>query len=105
MWLAPVQVAFLPISDRHSGYANTLKSQFREEGLRTLVDVRREKIGYKIRDAEMQKIPLMCILGDKEVSERTVSLRIHGAGDKGEMNVNEFLEKVNIKHNAGKYIV
>jgi threonyl-tRNA synthetase len=94
VWLAPVQVAFLPISDRHSGYANTLKSQFREEGLRTLVDARREKIGYKIRDAEMQKIPLMCILGDKEVSERTVSLRIHGAGDKGEMNVNEFLEKV-----------
>jgi threonyl-tRNA synthetase len=94
VWLAPVQVAFLPISDRHNEYAHTLQSQFRDEGLRTSVDLRREKIGYKIRDAEIQKIPLMCILGDKEISEQTVSLRIHGAGDRGEMEVNEFLEKV-----------
>jgi threonyl-tRNA synthetase len=94
VWLAPVQIAILPIADRHNDYAHILQSQFREEGLRTSVDLRREKVGYKIRDAEMQKIPLMCILGDKEVSERTVSLRIHGAGDMGKMDVNEFLEKV-----------
>ena len=94
VWLAPVQIAFLPIADRHNGYAHSLQRQFREEGLRTSVDLRREKIGYKIRDAEIQKIPLMCVLGDKEISERTVSLRIHGAGDMGKMGVNEFLEKV-----------
>jgi threonyl-tRNA synthetase len=94
VWLAPVQVAFLPIADRHNEYAHTLQSRFRDERLRTSVDLRREKIGYKIRDAEMQKIPLMCILGDKEISEQTVSLRIHGAGDRGKMDVNEFLEKV-----------
>jgi threonyl-tRNA synthetase len=94
VWLAPVQVAFLPIADRHNEYAHTLQSRFRDEGLRTSVDLRREKIGYKIRDAEMQKVPLMCILGDKELSEQAVSLRIHGAGDKGKMDVNEFLEKV-----------
>ena len=94
VWLAPVQVAFLPIADRHNNYVKNLQNRFREEGLRTFVDLRREKIGYKVRDAEMHKIPLMCVVGDKEVSEQSVSLRIHGAGDKGKMGVNEFLEKV-----------
>jgi len=94
VWLAPVQVAFLPIADRHNEYVKNLQSIFREEGLRTFVDLRREKIGYKVRDAEVHKIPLMCVVGDKEVSEQSVSLRIHGAGDKGKMGVNEFLEKV-----------
>jgi len=94
VWLAPVQVAFLPIADRHNDYVKNLQNRFREEGLRTFVDLRREKIGYKVRDAEMHKIPLMCVVGDKEVSEQSVSLRIHGAGDKGKMGVNEFLEKV-----------
>jgi threonyl-tRNA synthetase len=96
VWLAPVQVAFLPIADRHNEYVKNLQNRFREEGLRTFVDLRREKIGYKVRDAEMHKIPLMCVVGDKEVSEQSVSLRIHGAGDKGKMGVNEFLEKVKV---------
>jgi threonyl-tRNA synthetase len=94
VWLAPVQVAFLPIADRHNEYVKDIQSTFRQEGLRTSVDMRREKIGYKIRDAELQKIPLMCIIGDKEISESTVSLRVHGKGDKGKIGVNEFLEKV-----------
>ncbi len=96
VWLAPIQVAFLPIADRHNDYVKNLQNRFREEGLRTFVDLRREKIGYKVRDAEMHKIPLMCVVGDKEVSEQSVSLRIHGAGDKGKMGVNEFLEKVKV---------
>ncbi len=94
LWLAPVQVAFLPIADRHNEYVKNLQSRFREEGLRTIVDLRREKVGYKIRDAEVHKIPLMCVVGDKEGSEQSVSLRIHGEGDRGKMGVNEFLEKV-----------
>jgi threonyl-tRNA synthetase len=94
VWLAPVQVVFLPIADRHNEYVDTLNKIFREEGLRATVDQRREKISYKIRDAEMQKIPLICIVGDKEVSEKSVSLRIHGEGDKGKIDANEFLEKV-----------
>ncbi len=94
VWLAPVQVIFLPIADRHNEYVESLSKRFREEGLRASVDHRREKIGYKIRDAEMNKIPLMCIVGDKEISEQSVSLRVHGAGDKGKIQVNEFLEKV-----------
>jgi threonyl-tRNA synthetase len=94
VWLAPVQVIFLPIADRHNDYAENLSKMFRDQGARASVDRRREKIGYKIRDAEVHKIPLMCIVGDKEVSEQSVSLRVHGAGDKGKIDVNEFLEKV-----------
>ncbi len=94
VWLAPIQVIFIPIADRHNEYVENLSKKFREEGLRASVDHRREKIGYKIRDAEVHKIPLMCIVGDKEVSEKSVSLRVHGAGDKGKIDVNEFLEKV-----------
>ncbi|UCE42123.1 MAG: threonine--tRNA ligase [Candidatus Aminicenantes bacterium] len=94
VWLAPVQVIFIPIADRHNEYVEDLSQMFREEGLRASVDHRREKMGYKIRDAEMRKIPLMCIVGDKEVYEQSVSLRVHGAGDKGKIHVNEFLEKV-----------
>ena len=94
VWLAPVQVIFLPIADRHNEYVENLSHKFREEGVRASVDKRREKVGYKIRDAEVRKIPLMCIVGDKEVSEQTVSLRVHGEGDRGKMDVNEFLEKV-----------
>ena len=94
VWLAPVQAIFIPIADRHNEYVEKLSGIFRDEGLRVSVDSRREKMGYKIRDAELQKIPLMCIVGDKEVSENSVSLRVHGEGDKGKIGVNEFLEKV-----------
>ena len=94
IWLAPIQVIFLPIADRHNEYVENLGDKCRRMGLRASVDRRREKVGYKIRDAEVHKIPLMCIVGDKEVSEETVSLRVHGEGDKGKVDVNEFLEKV-----------
>jgi threonyl-tRNA synthetase len=94
VWLAPIQVIFLPIADRHNEYVENLSNRCREVGLRASVDRRREKISYKIRDAEVNKIPLMCIVGDKELSEQTVSLRVHGGGDKGKRDVNEFLEKI-----------
>jgi threonyl-tRNA synthetase len=94
VWLAPVQVIILPISERHNDYASSLDKEFKEKGLRSRADLRREKIGYKIRDAETHKIPLILVVGDKEVDQGTASLRIHGIGDKGEIKVNEFLEKV-----------
>jgi threonyl-tRNA synthetase len=94
VWLAPVQVAILPISERHHEYALSLEKKFKENGLRVSVDLRREKIGHKIRDAEVQKIPLILIVGDKEVSQGTASLRIHSEGDRGTVQVTEFLEKV-----------
>jgi len=94
IWLAPVQVIILPISERHNDYASSLDKKFKEEGLRSRADLRREKIGYKIRDAETHKIPLILVVGDKEVDQGTASLRIHGIGDKGEIKINDFLEKV-----------
>lgn len=94
VWLAPVQVIIIPVADRHNDYALSLDNKFRESGLRSQVDLRREKVGYKIRDAEVHKIPFLLIVGDKEVDKGTASLRIHTVGDKGEVKVQEFLEKV-----------
>jgi len=94
VWLAPVQAVILPIADRHNDYAESLDKIFKENGLRSQLDLRREKIGYKVRDAETQKIPFILIVGDKEVKNGTASLRVHTVGDKGEVKVNEFLEKV-----------
>jgi threonyl-tRNA synthetase len=94
LWLAPLQVIILPISERHEEYALSLDGRFREGGLRSQTDIRREKIGYKIRDAERQKIPLILVVGDKEVADGTASLRVHGQGDKGPVRVAEFLEKI-----------
>jgi len=94
VWLAPVQVIIIPVAERHNDYAISLDKTFKENGLRSHADLRREKVGYKIRDAEMHKIPLILVVGDKEVTKGTASLRIHTKGDRGEVVVNEFLEKV-----------
>lgn len=94
VWLAPVQAVILPIADRHNDYAESLDKIFKENGVRSQLDLRREKIGYKIRDAETQKTPFILIVGDKEVKNGTASLRVHTVGDRGEVKVNEFLEKV-----------
>ncbi len=93
LWLAPVQVTIIPIADRHNDYAESLFQNFRNEGMRAEVDRRREKMGYKIRDAETHKVPLILIVGDREVAQKKVSVRIHTLGDRGQMGVNEFLEK------------
>jgi threonyl-tRNA synthetase len=93
-WLAPVQVVILPIADRHEEYARTLAKRIEERGIRSQADTRREKVGYKIRDAESQKIPLILVVGDKEVAAGTASLRVHTQGDKGQVQVPEFLEKI-----------
>jgi threonyl-tRNA synthetase len=94
VWLAPVQVAVLPIADRHDSYAAELDAKLKANGLRSTVDRSREKIGKKIREAEVQKIPLLLVVGDKEVERRSASLRVHGQGDKGEIGIDRFIEKV-----------
>ena len=93
-WLAPVQAVVLPIADRHEEYAVALDKRLQERGIRSQADTRREKVGYKIRDAESQKIPLILVVGDKEVAAGTASLRVHTQGDKGQVQVAEFLEKI-----------
>lgn len=94
LWLAPVQMVILPIAERHEAYARELQSVFRAEGLRVQVDDSREKVNKKIREAELQKIPLIAVVGDKEISNRSISLRIHGQGDRGQIEVESLIPKV-----------
>jgi threonyl-tRNA synthetase len=90
MWLAPVQVAVLPITDRINDYADSVAMELREAGLRVEANTRSDKIGAKIREAQLQKIPFMLVLGDREMEEGTVSVRERKAGDLGAMTLADF---------------
>ena len=90
-WLAPVQVKILPIADAHADYAYELKNELIAKGVRAEVDSRNEKIGYKIRQAQMEKVPYMLVVGDKEVEEAKVSVRSRKEGDKGSVTKDEFI--------------
>jgi threonyl-tRNA synthetase len=94
LWLAPVQVEVIPIAERHNDYALKLVAAVGARGLRVQSDLRREKLGYKIREAERLKVPLILVVGDKEAEAGTAALRIHGQGDKGTVVPAEFLDKV-----------
>jgi threonyl-tRNA synthetase len=91
LWLAPVQVVALPISDRHLDYARSVTVGLTAAGLRAETDERQEKIGYKIREAQVQKIPYMLVVGDREAAEGTVSVRERSGGDKGSSTVDAFI--------------
>jgi threonyl-tRNA synthetase len=93
LWLAPVQVAVLPISDRFNDYANQVISALRQDNLRVEANLSSDKVGAKIRDASLQKIPYQLILGDKEAQSGEVSVRAMGAGDMGKMTVTEFIQR------------
>jgi threonyl-tRNA synthetase len=97
LWLAPQQVVILPVSDKYLDYALQVKDYLKENGVRVKVDQRGEKIGAKIRDAELTKIPIMLIVGEKEVSEGQVSVRRRHAGDIGIQSYKSFLEEVKIE--------
>jgi threonyl-tRNA synthetase len=90
-WLAPVQVNILPISDKHKEYGEKVLGKLQDAGIRAEVDTRAEKIGYKIREAQMKKIPYMLVVGAKEEEEGLVSVRSREAGDEGQMNLDEFI--------------
>ncbi len=94
LWLAPTQVKILPITDNQHEYAHKLEEEFMKKGIRVEVDDRNEKTGYKIREAQLSKVPYMLIVGAKEVEEGTVSIRSREDGDIGTMKVDEFEEKV-----------
>ena len=83
VWLAPVQIKFLPISDKHLAYCKDLAKKFKKLGIRVEVDESSEKIGYKIRKAQMEKVPYMLIVGDKEMKTHTVAIRSRKNGDEG----------------------
>ena len=90
MWLAPVQVAVLPITDRINGYAEKVAGELRGAGLRVEVNLRNDKIGAKIRDAQLQKVPFMLVLGDREMEDGKVAVRERTRGDIGGMALDEF---------------
>lgn len=93
-WLAPCQVKILPITDKHADYAKKLYDKFFELGIRAKLDDRNEKLGYKIREAQVQKVPYMLVVGDKEMEEGTVTVRHRGEGDIGSMQIDEFIAKL-----------
>jgi threonyl-tRNA synthetase len=94
LWLAPVQAIVLPITDRHIPYAETVSARLRAAPLRSEVDDRSESISRKIRDAELRKIPYLLVVGDREQESEQVSLRQHGAGDRGAAGVEEVVEEL-----------
>ena len=94
VWLAPVQIKLLPISERHLSYAKRLQGQLKKLGVRAEVDESNEKIGYKIRKAQMEKVPYMGIIGDKEMEDNTISIRDRVKGDLGAKEIDDFIEHV-----------
>ena len=94
LWLTPDQVMILPVSEKYHDYAEKLNELLKRNEIRTLIDMRSEKIGRKIRDAEMKKVPYMLIVGEKEMNENTVSVRKHGQGDLGSMSVEDFITMI-----------
>ena len=94
LWLAPEQVIVMPIGDRQLEYANLVAEKLRAQGLFVRVDDRNEKIGYKIREGQLQKVPYMLVIGDKEVEAGAVAVRSHKEGDKGAMDVESFIASV-----------
>ncbi len=94
VWLAPVQVKVLTVASRHAEYAAEIAHQLEQEGIRVEVDDRNERVGYKIREGEVEKVPYILVLGDQEVDSGMVSVRKRGAGDQGALNFQEFVAQV-----------
>ena len=94
MWLAPVQVKLLPIADRHLDYIYEIKRKLEARGVRCEVDDRNEKIGYKIREAQLEKVPYMLLCGDKDIEASTVSVRSRKNGDIGAMTIEQYIDMI-----------
>lgn len=94
IWLSPVQVKLMPIADRHNDFTAEVAAELKKYGVRVEIDDRSEKIGFKIREAQLQKIPYMLVIGDKEVETKNVSIRCRKRGDIGAMTVADFCAMV-----------
>jgi len=94
VWLAPMQAKLLPISDKFLPYAKEVEQKLKRAGIRAEVDDRNEKIGKKIRDTELLKVPYMLVVGEKEMNDQSVAIRRHGKGDQGSKNVDDFITGV-----------
>ena len=96
-WLAPVQVKFLPVADRHQGYCRELMAKLQAVGVRCELDDRSEKIGFKIRSAQLEKIPYMILVGDKDIEAGTISVRSRKNGDEGATTLDEFISRITVE--------
>ena len=94
LWLAPVQMMIVPISDKFNNYAESVFNQLKEKNIRVKIDIRNEKMGAKIRNAELNKIPIMIIIGEKEVQDNTVSIRRKFSGNQGTFPIDDFIDTV-----------
>ena len=101
-WLTPVQARIMTINDVHVPYAEEVKAKMAQAGIRVELDSRNEKIGYKIREAQVQKIPYSLVIGEKEMADGTLSVRRRGVGDEGAMSVDAFIEKIRAEINEMK---
>ena len=95
LWLAPDQAVVLPVSEKYNDYAKKVADLLNNYDIRTLIDDRNEKVGKKIRDNELKRIPYLLIVGEKEADDNLVSVRVQGEGDKGQMKISEFADLVN----------
>ena len=95
LWLTPDQVAILPISEKYNDYAKSVARYFDSVGVRAIIDERNEKIGRKIRDNELKRVPYMVIVGEKESAEGLVSMRKQGGGEQATMTMEEFAGRIN----------
>ena len=93
-WLSPIQVKILPISDKFLNYSNEVKEKLEAVGVRVEIDLRTEKIGYKIREARNERVPYMIVIGEKEENDKTVSLRSRDNGDEGAVDLNTFISRI-----------
>ena len=96
-WLAPVQVKFLPVADRHQDYCRELMAKLQAVGVRCELDDRSEKIGFKIRSAQLEKIPYMILVGDKDIEAGTISVRSRKNGDEGATTLDEFISRITVE--------
>ena len=92
LWLSPVQMAIIPVSEKFNDYANMVYHKLKDNGIRVNLDTRNEKMGAKIRNAELSKIPIMIILGEKEVESNSISVRRRFVGNKGGISLDSFIE-------------
>ena len=97
LWLTPEQVAILPLSEKYNDYAQEVCKKFSEGGVRATIDLRNEKLGRKIRDNELKRIPYMVIVGEKEQQDGTVAVRPQGGGEQSVKTIQEFISEVNEK--------
>ena len=94
VWLAPVQAVLIPIADRHAEYAREVAATMKEAGVRVEVDDRGERMNAKIRDAQMQKVPYMLVIGDREIEAGAVSVRLRSEEDLGSMQIDQLIERI-----------